>query len=212
MNTAETKAINAIVALNTLHALWRADARGIYNNSPDRDAFDGSAVGYWERVAIGLGATPDEIAHAKDVPPGATVKTLERDLETARSVERGLRADLAGQMTECDRLRARVDEVTTQYKQAQDQPVCFIAQVFGYWGRGKTAAEAVLTLCKAGASRTAGPMHLDCFVGDAEVRITDSGMCYEFTPGTLKTRIGTFKTIAKFGNALHTPKPEPAAD
>lgn len=58
--------IDAIVALNTLQQLCRADAKGIYFNSPDMATFDGSATGYWEQVAKYYGATADEIEHAKN--------------------------------------------------------------------------------------------------------------------------------------------------
>lgn len=57
-----------IVALNTLRSFCRA-ARGrdaVFFDSPNRDFFDGSAEGYWERRARVLGATEQEIAGAKE--------------------------------------------------------------------------------------------------------------------------------------------------
>lgn len=57
------KTIDCLVALNTLQSFRRAAKRGVYFDSPDRNEFDGSAEGYWERVARQLGATDEEITH-----------------------------------------------------------------------------------------------------------------------------------------------------
>lgn len=61
-NKQETFSINVLVALNTLQHFKRASAKGVYFNSPDNGYFDGSAEGYWKRVAIACGATKEEVA------------------------------------------------------------------------------------------------------------------------------------------------------
>jgi hypothetical protein len=62
MNTTSIE-ISLNAALNTLGHYRRLAAQtpGQYFDSPDRDIFDGSAEGYWIRVAKSLGATEDEL-------------------------------------------------------------------------------------------------------------------------------------------------------
>lgn len=109
--------------------------------------------------------------------------------------------DVGMLQAECARLRERVEEVTRQYKQAQDQAHCFIAQTPGYWGRGETVPQAIANLLKAGSGTQLAPLSISCFVGDAEARITQGGMLVEFEPGTKQIAIGTFKNIAAYCRA-----------
>lgn len=53
--------VTLTVALNTLSNFVRAARKGCYFDSPDKGYFDGSAEGYWTRVAMELGATAAEI-------------------------------------------------------------------------------------------------------------------------------------------------------
>lgn len=70
MNTT-TNRVDVLVALNTLGHYCRAAKAGLYFNSPDSMFFDGSAEGYWMRVARELGATEDEINVSMAISDGA---------------------------------------------------------------------------------------------------------------------------------------------
>jgi len=82
------KTINAIVALNTLNHYAQADSTGLYFNSPDRDEFDGSALGYWERVARALECTEEEITRSKTEIGQPHLHRLHRTARTA--IARGI--------------------------------------------------------------------------------------------------------------------------
>jgi hypothetical protein len=62
MNTTPTEiTLNAVLTTLGHYRRLAAQTPGQYFDSPDKDVFDGSAEGYWSRVAKSLGATENDL-------------------------------------------------------------------------------------------------------------------------------------------------------
>jgi len=120
-------------------------------------------------------------------------------LATAESIERGLRADLAGASREA----AKVPDLVNRIIRFQEKQ-SFLAIALGFFGRGPSLEIALAQLKKAGCGNDQ-PVAVDLFIGDDKPCLVNGGLNVEFQPGTLRIEIARFKSLGAAFRNLRLP-------